>query len=133
MRTDLAERAERRFLLLVRCLWVLERADEQGENLADKGDEVLARDAPQQPNAFDHVSGYDGLRVFGLGEEDVEEGVRVWLDEAVGGRKKRREHLSSHDSPLPAVLLLAVSPYSSTSPKVARTYTSVLYSSSVKS
>ena len=85
VRADLAERAERRLLLLVRRLRVLERADEQREDLADERDEVLARDAPQQADALDHVPGDDRLRVSGFGEEDVEERVRVGLDEAVGG------------------------------------------------
>ena len=57
---------ERRPFLLARRLLVSQT----------KGHEIFARCAPQQPNAFDHVPGYDGLGVSSFGEEDVE-GVGV--------------------------------------------------------
>ena len=108
MRTDLTKGAECRFFLLVRRLWVLQCVDKQWEDLADEGDEVLARYAPQQTNALNHMSGYDGLGIFGFGKEDVEEGVGVWFDQAVGGRKQGSEHLSGYDPSLSIVLLVFV-------------------------
>jgi hypothetical protein len=105
MRTNLAERAECGLLLLVRCLWVLQRADEQREDLADEGNEVFAGYAPEQTNAFDHVSRHHGLGIFDFGKEDIEEGVDVWFDKTVGGRKERSEHLSSYNPPLSVALL----------------------------
>jgi len=104
MRTDLTESAERCFFLLVRRLWVLQCVDEQWEDLVDEGDEVFARYASQQPNALNHVSGYDGLGISCFGKEDIDEGVRIWFDQAVGRRKKGSEHLSGHDPSLSIVL-----------------------------
>jgi len=46
------------------------------------------------------MSRYDWLGVFGLRKEDVEEGVRVWFDKAVGGRKEGSEHLGGYDPSL---------------------------------
>ena len=100
MRTDLTKSAECSFFLLVRCLWILQSADEQWENLAYERDEIFTRYAPQQTNAFDHMSRYDWLGVFSLRKEDVEEGVRVWFDQAVGGRKEGSEHLGGYDPSL---------------------------------
>jgi len=82
---------------------VLQCVNEQCVDLIDEGDEVFARYASQQPNALNHVSGYDGLGISGFGKEDVDEGVRIWFDQAIGGRKKGGEHLSGHGPSLSIV------------------------------
>jgi len=103
MCTDLTKSAERCFFLLVRRLWVLKCVDEQWEDLVDEGNEVFARYASQQPNALNNVLEYDRLGFSGFGKEDVDEGVCIWFDQAVSGRKKGGEHVSGHDPSLSIV------------------------------
>ena len=76
MRADLAEPAECRLFLLSRRLWVLQSAEKQREDFAEKGRRSSPTAPPRSPTLSIMCR---GLGVSHLAGEDVQEGVAYGL------------------------------------------------------